>query len=172
MATNVPRIDVNKSIVDKAKLAKALRDKRISHKDLRNGSNQGATPHGMPPQSPLSEKDLEDIRFSETLDLAVTNYLHTVIDLLDQAGFRKREPLTKRDKRPRRVDAKTWEKLGKAAHDQGVTQIDLVRALLTLLGDECDSQQEGSLAESAPSHDHSPQAKQSPPPTSTASGDA
>jgi len=127
MAPITPRLDLNKEIVDKAKQAKALRDGTAV----------------------CNDDDLEGIHFSDTLAMAMDDYLEEVLDLLSRAGFRKRRrPLKASEKRPRRVDAKRWKELGKSADDRGVSRMDLVRALLTKLGDEYSPPMEGPPGES------------------------
>ena len=127
MTPTTPRLDLNREMVDKAKRAMLLRLKGRSPATAGKGKRREAT-----------KKELEKIRFSDTLTTAAKTYTNKVISLLDRAGFRKYPPLKSSEKRPRRVDVDTWDELGRVAEDQGITRMALVRGLLNLLADEYD----------------------------------
>jgi hypothetical protein len=118
-----PRLDLNGKMVEKAKRAMRLR--------MQEEANAGQ-------QREATKKDLENIRFSETLATAAQEYTEKIISLLNQAGFRKAPPLTPSEKRPRRVDLDTWDELGRVAEGQGLPRMMLIRGLLNLLADEYD----------------------------------
>jgi hypothetical protein len=127
-----PRVDVNKESVDNAKQAMMLRQ-----------FNHAAD----------GDDDLERISFSSTLSTAARIYKKKMVRLLTQAGLREHKRLQKKEKRPRRVDDELWGELGNIAQQQGISRMDVVRALLTLLGDEYhhwQEKQEGHAADSVP----------------------
>jgi hypothetical protein len=121
MPPTTPRVDINKEIVDKAKQAMMLR---------LTGSFAD------------KPKDLEKIPFSTTLSAAAESYKARMVRLMDQAGLRSHPRLKKNEKRPRRVDSDLWQELGDTARQQGLSRMDVVRALLVLLGDECNESEE------------------------------
>ena len=129
MPPTTPRVDINKEIVDKAKQAMSLRMSGHFADKL---------------------KDLEKISFSSTLLAAAESYKTKMVRLMDQAGLRSHPRLKKSEKRPRRVDSDLWEELGDTAKQRGLSRMDVIRALLVLLGDECNDwekkQQEQSAA--------------------------
>jgi hypothetical protein len=127
MPVTTPRLDLSRELVEKAKRAMRLRLQEQSDAKDKKGTQREAT-----------EKELEKIRFSETLTMAAQVYTDTIVGLLNQAGFRKSPPLEPSEKRPRRVDMDTWEELGRVAEEQGLPRMMLVRGLLNLLGDEYD----------------------------------
>lgn len=128
MPPTTPRVDINKEIVDKAKQAMMLR---------------------MAGHFADKPKDLEKIPFSTTLAAAVESYKAKMVRLMDQAGLRSHPRLKKSEKRPRRVDSDLWEELGETARKQGLSRMDVVRALLVLLGDECNDSEEKQEEQSA-----------------------
>ena len=127
MPPTTPRLDLSRKMVEKAKRAMLLRMQGQSHAKDKKGKQREAT-----------RKELEKIRFSDTLATAAKTYTNKVLALLDQAGFRKSPPLEPSEKRPRRVDVATWDELGQVAEEQGMTRMVLVRGLLNLLADEYD----------------------------------
>ena len=139
MSPTTPRLDLSREMVDKAKRAMLLRlEGRLSAKE-KKGKQREAT-----------RKELEKIRFSDTLTTAAKTYTNKVLALLDQAGFRKSPPLRSSEKRPRRVDSVIWDELGRVAEEQGITRIALTRGILTLLADEYDRYQARQAAKSTP----------------------
>ena len=136
MSPTTPRLDLSREMVDKAKRAMLLRLEGQSHaRDKRREATR---------------KELEKIRFSDTLTTAAKTYTNKVLVLLDQAGFRKSPPLKSSEKRPRRVDSVIWDELGRVAEEQGITRMALTRGILTLLADEYDRCQARPAAKSTP----------------------
>jgi len=140
MPPTTPRLDLSKEMVDKAKRAMRLRMQEQSHAKDKKGKQREAT-----------RKELEKIRFSETLATAAKAYTDKIIALLDQAGFRKSPPLEPSEKRPRRVDVDTWDELGRVAEEQGLPRMMLVRGLLNMLADEYDQHKAQQAAKSTSS---------------------
>jgi hypothetical protein len=146
MPPTTPRLDLSKQMVNKAKRAMLLRLQGQSHAKDKKGKQRKAT-----------EKELEKIRFSETLAAAAKTYTDKVTTLLDQAGFRKPPTLEPSEKRPRRVDLTTWDELGRVAEEQGIAKMALIRAVLNLLADEYDQHRARQAAKST-----SPRKKRKP----------
>ena len=115
MPPTTPRLDLSREMVDKAKRAMLLRLQGQSHAKDKKGKQREAT-----------RKELEKIRFSDTLTTAAKTYTNKVLALLDQAGFRKSPPLESSEKRPRRVDLAIWDELGRVAEEQGITRMALI----------------------------------------------
>ena len=75
--------------------------------------------------------DLAKLNFRKVLDTAVTNHLSTISAGLSTLGLIKSEGVKNRQ---RPVSIAAWEALGKVADEHGLSRVQLVRAVLTLLG--------------------------------------